>query len=181
MKRDFFLISSSYQRGEQNLPRLKPKPKGTQPVYSSRKTASACRCIWLQSDCLTGELHRLCLSFILGTKSTVWLEDAQWWISVPLMDLNNIHCSRNFFFFFDGHIFYLGCPLSAIAWRSLNKAHASEDTCWDAFWRAFGLPEPWRTKQELYKPHPSWRLQNNTAYTKGSLLGDGGGCLNGSH
>lgn len=38
------------------------------------------------------------------------------------MDLNNKYCS---WFFFGCHIFYLGCPLNAIAWGSLNKAHTS--------------------------------------------------------
>lgn len=64
------------------------------------------------------------------------------------------------------HVFSLGCPLNAIALGGLNKAHVSKDTCWDAFWRAFGLSRPWRTKEELCKPHSSWRLQNYATYKK---------------
>lgn len=64
-------------------------------------------------------------------------------------------------------LFDLACPVSAIGWGSLNKAHTSQDTCWDAFWRAFGLPRPWRTKKELCKHTRRRRLQSHITYTKG--------------
>ena len=64
-------------------------------------------------------------------------------------------------------LFDLACPLSAIGWGSLNKAHTSQDTCWDACWRAFGLPRPWRTKKELCKHTHRRRLQSHITYTKG--------------
>lgn len=106
--------------------------------------------------------------FYPGNKSTAWPEDAQWWVSSPLKDLKNIHYS---FFFppFGCSIFYQGHPLSAIAWGSLNKAHTSKDTCWDAFWRIFGLPGPQGIKEAMQKQPSSRRLQSNTACTKGGF------------
>lgn len=150
--------SSSYQRRRQNLLRLRTMLKGTQPAYDSTRTRMQ---MYLTSIRVFNHWVILSLPvFHPGNKSSVWPECAKWWINFPLMDMN---ISFSWKFFFGCHIFYLGCPLNAIAWGSLNKAHTSRDTCWDAFWRTFGLARPWRTKKELYKLHSSWSLQNNTA------------------
>ena len=85
------------------------------------------------------------------------------------MDLNNILCSCILFLFWEGacRLFDLGCPLSVTGWGSLNKAHTSQDACWDAFWRTFGLPRPQTTKEALCKHTHRRRLQSHTTYTEG--------------